>query len=128
MGQRATIEQVRGTYPGAGEFDTGVMLAMRQASQLVDRAYGASDTSELALNVEILVAAAMLYMSNDKGSIKSERYAEGSVGYQDRPDGSSAPGLWETPFGRRALLLDTSGKLQGLGRRQVKMAVLDRRY
>lgn len=127
MPSRATAEQVQGIYPESVSFDTALAMNLRAASLLVDRAYG-SLVDELTTQIEMRIAAAMLVTSQTTttAAIKSERYAEGSITYQDQPSNRRTLGLWETEFGRQALALDTSGKLQGLGREQLKAGVLDR--
>ena len=126
MVQRATQEQVRENFEDDVPLEANVVMAMRRASILVDRAYGSTLVDELTTLLEIdLACHFMVFTVGQSSIIKSERYAEGQVTYRDQPRGSMGLGLMETIYGRRALTMDISGKLSQLGKEQAQMAVLD---
>lgn len=110
MPPRATPQLVRDAVrpeEAAILTDGRLLIPLRLASTLIDRAYG-SDEGEVPRMLEVLVAAH--YVTQRDRSLASRKYAEGGESYHKREVGDED--FESTVYGQQALALDATNCLR----------------
>lgn len=120
-----TAAQVRAIYTTSktdGEIDTAAAFAGEFASNCAG-VLAMSSTMQAHI-VAWLTAHFMSIQSGTGGVIQSESLGDASRTYASQVQKMGGNGLYATRYGQQAILLDTTGCLEGLGKRKARMKVI----
>lgn len=118
MAARVTQDEVRANTQSLGTTDASG--AVKVANVIVQEYLLDSGQSEALLTqIELYLASHFLTLSNEKGPLSSEKIGEAEDRYHNIYDA----GFNATRFGQQAIMLDSSGVLEGMASAAIKPAL-----
>lgn len=120
MAERVTAIEVKAIMPGVSILDATVDLYIAAGNLIINSVFGATDVSDLTIQIEKWFIAHMIASTQSRMSIE-EKLGDASVRYHDY----KGEGLASTPYGQMVILLDQLGLMANIGKRAASIYVIE---